>query len=102
MGIVVWVPDYSGIREVMQSDKVREALHHHAEQILPRAKELAKAAKLPEFAVSLKVEDGTRPKGRPYSRVTADHPDGEKIEWGDTNTNRRRILGQAANIPPGL
>ena len=36
--------------------------------------------------------DGTRPKGRPYSRVAADADQ----EWGTSEIERRRILGRAA------
>lgn len=94
----VFIPDPDGIRELMQSDEIRAELHDVAEKILPVAQRLAGAAKQHAFQAALKLQDGTRPKGRPYSRVIADYPDGEKVEFGDTAHARRRILGQAANI----
>lgn len=91
------VVDFEGIGELMRSEQVRAALHDAAVPILARAKALAGQAKLDEYEKSLRIEDGVRPKGRPFSRVVADHPDATAFEWGDTNTSRRRILGEAAN-----
>ncbi len=92
-----FVADFQGIGEVMRSDQVQAALHDAAVPILARAKALAGQAKLDEYEKSLRIEDGVRPKGRPFSRVVADHQDATAIEWGDTNVKRRRILGEAAN-----
>lgn len=94
---VEFIPDYAGIGDVMRSDEVRAALHDTAEQVWARAKSFAGEAKLDAYEASLRVEDGTRPKGRPYSRVVADDASAEAIEWGDTHVVRRRILGRAAN-----
>jgi hypothetical protein len=92
-----FIPDYSGIGELMRSDEVRQALAHTSEEMLPIAQGLAAQANLPAYAAALRVEDGTRPKGRPFSRLIADDPDATAIEHGDTHVPRRRILGQTAN-----
>jgi hypothetical protein len=89
-------PSYREGTKILQRPQVRKALRARAEQIAPRANALARAAKLDEAAASIEVRNGIRPKGRPYSYVVMDHPDGEKNEFGDTNTARRRILGRAA------
>jgi len=94
---IEFIPDYEGIGELMRSADVRAALHDTAEQVWARAKSFAGEAKLDAYEASLRVEDGTRPKGRPFSRVVADDASAEAIEWGDTHVARRRILGRAAN-----
>lgn len=84
--------------EILQLDGVRKALHQTAEKIAPRAKSIARSEGFDEFAASITVEDGTRPKGRPYSYVLADTPEGERREYGDSNTGRRRILRRAGGV----
>ena len=74
----------------MQSDKVRTALAARADQIATRARAIADDE---EVEVTITRKDGTRPKGRPYSRVTSDNVD---AEWGTSKTRRSRILGRAA------
>lgn len=93
-----FVPDYQGIGDVMRTDEVRNALHQVAAQIAPQARAIAEGEHLDVFADAITVEDGTRPKGRSFSRVTADDPDAEAHEFGDTNTQRRRVLGRAAGV----
>jgi hypothetical protein len=92
-----FIPDYSGVGEIMRDEAVLAALHTTAAEILPKAVSLAEAATLPEYAAALRVEDGIRPKGRPFSRVIADDPQATAVEYGDGHVPRRRILGQAAN-----
>lgn len=97
--VVKYVPDYDGLKELLADPAIVAALHEvAAQQILPAAKALAQQAKLPEYAASLRVEDGVRPKGRSYSRVIADDPNATAVEYGDNDTERRRILGRAANV----
>lgn len=91
-------PTYEEGREIMQLPAVRDALKKHADRILPVAKKRATDVGEDSFAKDLKVVEGTRPKGRPYARVIADRADGEKIEHGDSNTVRRRILGSSAGV----
>lgn len=52
----------------------------------------------PELDVT--VSEGTRPRGRPYARVSVPQED----EWGDYNEPKRRVLGRLAaryNTPKG-
>lgn len=97
-----FVPDPRGIGEVMRSPEVRTALRQVADEIEPRAKTLARAEVSDEFADSIYVEEATRPRGRPTARVIADREDAETVEFGDTNAERRRILGRAAQVGPIL
>ena len=91
-----YLPDYAGVGELMRSDAVTEALSEVSAKMLPEARSLAAAANLPEYAAALRVEDGVRPKGRPFSRVIADDPAATAHEYGDGHVPRRRILGQVA------
>ncbi|WP_431980009.1 hypothetical protein [Streptomyces qinglanensis] len=102
MGRKRFEPDPAGIGEVMRSAPVRRALRQAADVVEPRAKSLARAEVSDEFADAIRVEEDTRPKGRPTARVIADRDDAEAVEWGDTNQERRRILGRAANVGPIL
>lgn len=77
--------------DAMQSRATRKALAVRAEKIRARASGLAAAER--EATAEPRVEHGTRPKGRPYSRVLID--DGAPQEWGTSRTERRRILGRA-------
>ncbi len=86
----------------MRSAQVRRALREVADAIEPRAKSLARAEVSEEFAEAIYVEEETRPRGRPTARVIADRDDGEAVEFGDTNQDRRRILGRAAQVGPIL
>lgn len=84
-----YVPDFNGIKAVMQSAEVRAALRARAESVKSRANSMD-----PELGAY--VTDGTRPKGRPYSRVISD--DGAEREFGSSKTARRRTLGRAAGL----
>lgn len=78
------------IVEAMQSKTVRAALAARADKIANTAKSIASNEKA---KVDIEREDGTRPKGRPFSRVYSSDVDGE---WGTAYTEQRRILGRAA------
>ncbi|MEL3944875.1 hypothetical protein [Streptomyces sp. LNU-CPARS28] len=95
-------PDARGIGEVMRGPQVRGALRQVADAIEPRARTLARAEVSGEFADAIYVEEDTRPRGRPTARVIADREDAEAVEFGDTNLERRRILGRAAQVGPIL
>jgi hypothetical protein len=90
--------DYRAIGEIMRSQPVRRALRERAEPIAERARALARSDGLDELAEAIRIEDGTRPRGRPYSQVVIDHPDGEIYEFGTTKTEARRLLGRAADV----
>lgn len=79
------------IVQAMQSQTVRAAVAARADRIASRAKKIAQDE---EVDVTITRTDGTRPKGRPFSRVTSDNVD---AEWGTSKTSRSRIMGRAAN-----
>lgn len=95
-----YVPSFSGIGEASAiAAAADDAIAHVAEQVLAATQSLAADDdELTQFGAALRIDTGTRPKGRGYRRVIADTPDGEALEWGDNVTTRRRILGQAAGI----
>lgn len=96
---MAFVMDDDAFKSILNEPGIREELHRVAEeQVLARATSLAAQAGLTELAASLRVEDGVRPGGRPYSRVIADHDDAERYEHGDSKTQRYRILGRAAGV----
>ena len=78
------------IVSVMQSEAVRRALAARADSVRVAAERIAADE---EVDAEFTREDGTRPKGRPFSRVSTD---AVGQEWGDSTTGRRRILGRAA------
>lgn len=82
--------------EVMKSPEVRQGLRAKADEIVPRAKALARAEISEEFAESIDVSEEIRPRGRPTAKVVADREDAEAHEYGTSSTDRRRILGRAA------
>ncbi|GAB2732760.1 hypothetical protein [Streptomyces bullii] len=93
--------DPSCLPEIMRSEQVRGALRERAEEIVPRARALARAEISEDFADSITVSEEIRPRGRPTAAVVADRPDAEAHEYGDTGTERRRILGRAAYTREG-
>lgn len=109
MGIT-FLPDFQGIKDVMALPEVTDATLKVAETIYATAHADAASQGLTDYAALLKVEQGTRPKGRTYSRVTAqDTQAGEDggappaispsvYEWGSEQIRRRRILGKAAGV----
>lgn len=88
--------DPSCLPEVMRSTQVRGALREKAEEILPRAKAMARAEISEEFADSITVSEEIRPRGRPTAKVLADREDASDHEYGSSSTERRRLLGRAA------
>jgi len=80
------------ITEAMQSDATRAGLAERAGRVQSRVTALAQTEGV--RIEPARVESGTRPKGRPYSRVVID--DGAEQEYGSSRMERRRILGRAA------
>ncbi|MFE9920465.1 hypothetical protein ACFYQA_02425 [Streptomyces sp. NPDC005774] len=93
--------DQSCLPEVMRSQQVRGALRAKADEILPRAKALARSEVGEEFADSITVSEEIRPRGRPTAKVIADREDASDHEYGSSNTDRRRVLGRAARTGEG-
>lgn len=84
-----------GIGQVMGLPQVRQALRAQAMLIAPRARQIAAAE---QVDTEITVTDGTRPRGRSYSRVSSTNV---AAEFGAGKTARRRILGRAADIAGG-
>ena len=83
---------YPVMLEVAAVAQVREALKTEAERIARRAEQIANADGV---NVAPTVEEGTRPRGRPYAQVRSNDAD---VEFGSYGVRRRRILGRAAGI----
>lgn len=81
---------YEFIKKAAQSAQVRAALSVKARKVQNRAEAIAASENV---KLNSSVRDGTRPKGRPYSRVESPNV---SQEWGSSSTARRRILGRAA------
>ena len=79
------------IRNAMQSEPVRAGLREVRDRKAAAAQAIIDAEGHDD--VTLSTEDGTRPKGRPFSRVLSSDVEGE---WGTSRVEQRRILGRAA------
>lgn len=90
--------DYALVRSVMQSKKVRAKL---AEVAAPGVGIANARAKSEGVSVSATLSHGTRPRGRPYSRISfsGDVPraDYDPRTPNDSWRARRRVLGMVAN-----
>ena len=75
------------IQSVMQSDTVRARLDATAQEAATMAKGIASAEGVSNFEPE--VSDGTRPKGRPYSRVSVD-------KEGDSVDRKLSVLNRVA------
>lgn len=84
---------YEAAGQALHSRETRLKCGQVADRIAAAARSLAAAEKVGRH-VSITRTDGTRPKGRPYSRVTMDGVD----EFGSLEGPRRRILGRAASL----
>lgn len=82
------------IAKMMGLPKVRAELRNQANQIAAAAKSLAGGG---EVADTIFVEDGTRPKGRPFARAVSDP--GRFSGRMPGKRDRRAILQQAADLP---
>ncbi|MFC5992947.1 hypothetical protein ACFQE5_01830 [Pseudonocardia hispaniensis] len=80
---------FEGVGEVMRAPGVRAELRAAAGRVAGRARSIAAAEGV---AASITTSDGTRPRGRPYSRVASDRPD---AEFGSSKSARLRVLGRA-------
>lgn len=82
------------IGRMMELPQVRGALVVQANRIAAAAKGLAGSG---EVADTIFVEDGTRPKGRPFARAVSDP--GRFSQRMPGKRDRRAILQQAADLP---
>jgi len=74
---------------VARSPKVRAKLVEVRDRVHARAKAIEAEEGVD---AGLATSEGTRPKGRPYARVSASL----EHEFGTENVSRKRILGRAA------
>lgn len=103
------MPDasYLFVRQVMQSDKVRRKCDDVAGRIAARLTAIAARDNLSHTAEVVHQSQGTRPLGRPYSRVAISHRTriqaqrelseangGDGSEFGTAKTQRTRLVGQ--------
>lgn len=97
--VIKYIPSRGGIGEVsVIAAAADDAIQHAAHKILAEAQRLAEDAGLTEYAAALHIDTGARPKGRGYARVVAATPEAEAHEYGNSQTDRLRILGRAAGI----
>lgn len=82
---------YRQIARVQQGPKVRAKLREVAERVKGNAE--AVAAEEGVTNVTFEIEDGERPRGRSFSRVSMNPGD---AEYGTEFVSARRILGRAA------
>lgn len=81
--------DHGRWLKIQQAPAVRKALAAKAAKIAEAAKANAAAA---DVDTDIVVTHGTRPGGRPYSRVSSSNVD---AEHGTSWTQRSRVLGRA-------
>lgn len=93
-----YTPNREGIGEASVLAAAAPQIRDLADEIAANARTIAAAEKHPAFANAIRVEVSTRPKGRGEVKVIADLADGEKVEFGDNSTSRRRVLGRAAGV----
>ena len=79
---------YAALGEIMRSQEVRDVLKEVADRLQKGAQRMAPDE---EDAAEITREDGTRPKGRPFSRVSAP----VSWEFGGPTQTRLRLLGRA-------
>lgn len=79
---------YQQAGKVMRSREVRAKLDRVADAVAAAAEGIAASEGVD---ANIGRESGTRPRGRPYARVTAD----AEQEHGSARTARRRVLGRA-------
>lgn len=81
---------YVEVQRILQTETVRRQLRIVRDR---KARQVAAYAAGEGVKVPIEVSEGTRPKGRPYARVSipASH------EFGDSKTKRLRLLGRVIN-----
>lgn len=78
------------VQKAAQHQAVRKALRQTADRVRRRADSLAASESV---SMNTWVEEGTRPGWRPQAVVYGDNVE---QEWGGSRTDRRRIMGRAA------
>lgn len=95
-----YLPSYGGVGEVSQiaAEASDDVIAEVAQKVLEEAIRLARDAGLDDYASSLRVDTGARPKGRGFRRVIADDDNATAVEHGDSDNDRLRILGRASGV----
>lgn len=78
-------------RRIVALPSVRAALRAKAKGIAGRARSIAASE---QIDTTIGVEEGTRPRGRTYARVTSTDVEGE---YGTETQARHKLLRRAAN-----
>jgi hypothetical protein len=78
---------YLYVQAILQQPGVRRKLKERADGMAVRAAAIAAAEGV---QVRIVRQDGQRPKGRPYSRISVPASN----EFGDSKTKRLRLLGR--------
>jgi len=78
------------VQQAAQQPIVRQALRQTAERVRRRADSLAASENV---KMNTWIEEGTRPGWRPQAQVYGDNAE---QEWGSARSDRRRIMGRAA------
>ena len=78
------------IVKAMTSQLTREALREKARKLASDADRLGRSEGV---ELNARVVEGTRPGGRPFANVESDNV---AQEWGNRDTERRRVLGRIA------
>lgn len=78
---------YQQLGDIARSRAVRKKLDQVRDRLAVKAQALADAE---DVDVPVERTSGTRPKGRPYSRLSIP----AENEFGDSKTKRLRILGR--------
>lgn len=84
-------PTYLYVQNILQSPGVRRKLSDVADRKAAQARSIIASERA---KVTVQREDGTRPKGRPYSRISIPAVN----EFGNSWTARMRILGRVVNL----
>lgn len=83
--------NFEFVRQVMQTRAVRQKIADVANRVASGTQRIARAEGV---SGGVSRQDGTRPKGRPFARVTM-APGAP--EFGTAEEPRRRVLGRAAS-----
>jgi hypothetical protein len=85
--------NYLFVQRVLQQPGVRRKLLEIAQRKAAQARLIA-ASEDPTAHVPVEVSSGTRPKGRPYARISVPAAN----EYGDYKTKRLRLLARVVNL----
>lgn len=91
-------PSYEKVGEISLMAMESPAVQAFAEKIADEARRIAVEEGYPDLADAVTVTSA-RPKGRGQVAIVIDDDAATGVEFGDTDTERARILGRAAGVP---